>query len=171
MKATLLHKGGKLNTQTQVPSNLTQDELTFLRSKAQFIRLETIRLIEIAKVGHYSSVFSAAEIFAALFYDVMDIRKGEPDWPEQASDECHDRERGGDPAVGQRAEQQMREEGGAESRPGDEPDVQITQAQIDLDVLEKDEDHAECSGEKEVGDVDQPAAHRPTLRRPPGKVG
>jgi transketolase len=43
--------------------------------------LETIRLIEIAKTGHYSSVFSAAEIFASLYYDVMHIRRGEPRWP------------------------------------------------------------------------------------------
>ncbi|MCZ4351240.1 transketolase [Roseovarius aestuarii] len=57
------------------------DEVKRLREKAQFIRLETIRLIEIAKVGHYSSVFSAAEIFAALYYDVMNIRQREPDWP------------------------------------------------------------------------------------------
>lgn len=46
-------------------------EIAHLRDRAQFIRLETIRLIEIAKVGHYTSVFSAAEIFAALYYDVM----------------------------------------------------------------------------------------------------
>ncbi|MFH1553558.1 MAG: transketolase [Pseudomonadota bacterium] len=49
-----------------------------LREKARFVRLETIRLIEVAKVGHYSSVFSAAEIFAALYYDIMDIEKGNP---------------------------------------------------------------------------------------------
>ena len=36
-----------------------------LRDRAQFIRLETIRLIDIAKTGHYTSVFSAAEMFAA----------------------------------------------------------------------------------------------------------
>jgi transketolase len=59
---------------------LTQEELAHLREKAQFIRLETIRLIEIAKTGHYSSVFSAAELFAALYYDVMSIRQGEPQW-------------------------------------------------------------------------------------------
>lgn len=52
--------------------------LAMLREKARFVRLETIRLIEVAKVGHYSSVFSAAEIFAALYYDVMDITKGDP---------------------------------------------------------------------------------------------
>ncbi|WP_174903302.1 transketolase [Burkholderia pseudomultivorans] len=59
---------------------LTDDETARLRDRAKFIRLETIRLIEIAKVGHYSSVFSAAEIFAALYYDVMNIRAGEPRW-------------------------------------------------------------------------------------------
>lgn len=48
-------------------------EVAHLRERARFVRLETIRLIEIAKVGHYSSVFSAAEIFAALYYDVMRI--------------------------------------------------------------------------------------------------
>ena len=31
--------------------------------KALFTRLETVRLIEIAEAGHYTSVFSAAEIF------------------------------------------------------------------------------------------------------------
>ena len=45
----------------------TEGEVGLLREKARHIRLETIRLIEIAKVGHYSSVFSCAEIFAALY--------------------------------------------------------------------------------------------------------
>jgi transketolase len=55
-------------------------QLARLRQKAQFIRLETIRLIEIAKTGHYSSVFSCAEIFAALYYDVLNLRDGDPTW-------------------------------------------------------------------------------------------
>ena len=62
---------------------LTAEQLALLREKARFIRLETIRLIEIAKVGHYSSVFSAAEIFAALYYDVMSLRQGEPKWEDR----------------------------------------------------------------------------------------
>ncbi|MDP1265207.1 hypothetical protein Q6255_25905, partial [Klebsiella pneumoniae] len=45
-----------------------------LKDRAKFVRLETIRLIEIAKTGHYTSVFSAAELFSALYYDVMTIR-------------------------------------------------------------------------------------------------
>lgn len=54
-----------------------------LRDRARFVRLETIRLIDIAKVGHYTSVFSAAELFAALYYDVMRLKLGEPRWPER----------------------------------------------------------------------------------------
>lgn len=61
----------------------TPQEIARLRDRAQFVRLETIRLIEIAKVGHYSSVFSAAEIFASLYYDVMSLRDGHPDWPDR----------------------------------------------------------------------------------------
>lgn len=56
--------------------------LARLRERAQFVRLETIRLIEIAKVGHYTSVFSAAEIFAALYYDVMRL-SDDPRWPDR----------------------------------------------------------------------------------------
>lgn len=59
----------------------TSEEVAHLRAKAKFIRLQTIRLIEIAKTGHYSSVFSAAEIFAVLYYDVMSLKRGEPKCP------------------------------------------------------------------------------------------
>jgi transketolase len=59
------------------------DKVRMLREKARFIRLETIRLIEIAKVGHYSSVFSCAEIFASLYYDVLSLRPGEPAWEDR----------------------------------------------------------------------------------------
>lgn len=60
----------------------TEAEIAHLRNRAQFIRLETIRLIEIAKVGHYTSVFSAAEIFAALYYDVMRL-EADPKHPDR----------------------------------------------------------------------------------------
>lgn len=65
------------------PQALTVEEIQVLRDKARFVRLETIRLIEIAKIGHYSSVFSCAEIFSALYYDVMNIKPGEPTWPDR----------------------------------------------------------------------------------------
>jgi transketolase len=54
-----------------------------LEDRARYIRRETIRLISIAKVGHYASAFSCAEILAALYYGVMDLKPGEPDWPDR----------------------------------------------------------------------------------------
>lgn len=54
-----------------------------LIDRAQFIRLETIRLIRIAKNGHYSSTFSAAELFSALYYHILRIDPSRPDWPDR----------------------------------------------------------------------------------------
>jgi transketolase len=53
-----------------------------LSDRARFIRTETIRLIAIAKSGHYTSVFSAAEILATLYYHTMKISK-DPKWPDR----------------------------------------------------------------------------------------
>jgi len=60
--------------------DLEPERIALLQDRAQFVRLEAIRLIGIAKVGHYSSVFSCAEIFASLYYDVMALRRSEPQW-------------------------------------------------------------------------------------------
>jgi len=57
------------------------ETVAMLKERAKFVRLETIRLIDIAKTGHYTSAFSAAEIFSALYYDVMTLKRGEPAWP------------------------------------------------------------------------------------------
>src|SRR6266705_3159684 len=62
---------------------LDDAQIARLTERALFVRLETLRLIEIAKVGHYASVFSAAEIFATLYYDTMRLRRGEPKWPDR----------------------------------------------------------------------------------------
>ena len=64
-------------------TDLEPELIARLEERAQFVRLETIRLISIAKVGHYSSVFSCAEVFSALYYDVMSLRRGEPAWPDR----------------------------------------------------------------------------------------
>lgn len=61
-------------------TELGSELIAHLEERAKFVRLETIRLISIAKVGHYSSVFSCAEIFSSLYYDVMNIKRGEPKW-------------------------------------------------------------------------------------------
>jgi transketolase len=55
----------------------------FLADRARFIRLETLRLTKIAGAGHYSSTFSAAELFAALYYAHLRVRPGQPDWPDR----------------------------------------------------------------------------------------
>lgn len=55
----------------------------FLAERAKFIRKETVRLSRIAGAGHYSSTFSAAELFAALYYARLQIRPAEPDWPDR----------------------------------------------------------------------------------------
>ena len=54
-----------------------------LERRADWIRLETIRLVEIAKSGHYSSVFSCAEMFAALYYRALRLKPTEPGWTER----------------------------------------------------------------------------------------
>lgn len=58
------------------------EKIALLKAKAQFSRLESIRLIEIAKVGHYTSAFSAAELFSVLYYDAMRL-SDDPDWPDR----------------------------------------------------------------------------------------
>ena len=54
-----------------------------LRDRAKFVRLETVRLTRIAGAGHYTGTFSAAELFAALYYAELHYRPEEPDWPDR----------------------------------------------------------------------------------------
>lgn len=51
-----------------------------LKDKANFVRTETVRLISIAKTGHYASTFSCAEILSSLYYGVLNLRYGDPAW-------------------------------------------------------------------------------------------
>jgi transketolase len=51
-----------------------------LQDRADWIRLETIRLVEIAKSGHYSSVFSCAEMFSVLYYRTLRLDPLNPQW-------------------------------------------------------------------------------------------
>jgi transketolase len=54
-----------------------------LQDRAHFLREETVRLIGIAKTGHFASSFSCAEILAVLYGDALRLRRGQPDWPER----------------------------------------------------------------------------------------
>lgn len=54
---------------------------TDLERRADWIRLQTIELTEIAGSGHYSSTFSCAELLAVLYYHALRLRPLEPAWP------------------------------------------------------------------------------------------
>jgi len=54
-----------------------------LIDRAMFVRLETLRLARICGAGHYSSSFSAAELFAALYYAHLRIDPKDPAWPDR----------------------------------------------------------------------------------------
>jgi transketolase len=56
---------------------LTPDEA---ERRGDWIRLETIRIIAGAGLGHYSSTFSAAEIIAVLYYRALRLNPGDPSW-------------------------------------------------------------------------------------------
>ncbi|OWJ89190.1 transketolase [Pseudomonas sp. A46] len=71
------------NNTAAPPTPIPPEKIEQLKERALFVRLETVRLISIAKVGHYTSVFSCAEIFSALYYDSMRLKRNEPKWPER----------------------------------------------------------------------------------------
>jgi transketolase len=51
--------------------------------RADWIRLNTVQLIEQAGLGHYASTFSCAEIIATLYYHTLRLRPSDPGWPER----------------------------------------------------------------------------------------
>lgn len=62
---------------------LRRNSDAFLADRARFVRTETVRLTRIAGAGHYSSTFSAAELFAVLLYAHMRLDPARPDWPDR----------------------------------------------------------------------------------------
>jgi transketolase len=56
-------------------------QVALVERKATFIRTETVRLARIAGAGHYSSVFSAAELLAVLYYTQLRIDPTDPRSP------------------------------------------------------------------------------------------
>jgi transketolase len=57
--------------------------IDLLTAKAKLVRRETVRLTQIAGAGHYTGTFSAAELFAALYYAQLRYRSAEPAWPDR----------------------------------------------------------------------------------------
>jgi transketolase len=75
-----------MSTGTRHPSRGTPERealIERLRDRAKFVRLETVRLTRIAGAGHYTSTFSAAELFVVLYYAQLRYRPDEPDWPDR----------------------------------------------------------------------------------------
>lgn len=54
-----------------------------LEEKANTIRQDLIRMLEAAGSGHSAGPLGLADIFAALYFDILSIRPEEPEWPER----------------------------------------------------------------------------------------
>jgi transketolase len=69
-----------------IPASGTREREQLVRRLAEracFVRTETLRLTRIAGAGHYSGTFSAAELFAALYYAQLRVDPGNPQWPDR----------------------------------------------------------------------------------------
>jgi transketolase len=60
-----------------------QSRVDRIEERAKFIRTETVRLARIAGAGHYTSVFSIAEIMATLYYSELSLDPRNPAWPDR----------------------------------------------------------------------------------------
>jgi transketolase len=58
-------------------------EVERLEEMARRVRVEIIRTVNHAQVGHVGGPLSAADILAALYFRVLRIRPDEPDWPQR----------------------------------------------------------------------------------------
>lgn len=61
-------------------SRVGSQKLKFL---AQRIRRRVLQMTHIGKSSHIGSNFSAADLLAVLYGEVLKVRSGEPDWPER----------------------------------------------------------------------------------------
>jgi transketolase len=62
-------------------TNMQTVEISQLEETARRIRIEIIRAVYTAKAGHLGGPLSAADVLAALYFHVMQIRPDEPTWP------------------------------------------------------------------------------------------
>jgi len=62
---------------------LDRAEVEQLEEMARRIRVEIIRTVKHAQVGHVGGPLSAADILAALYFRILRIRPDEPLWPER----------------------------------------------------------------------------------------
>ncbi|MFZ2126575.1 MAG: transketolase [Candidatus Microsaccharimonas sp.] len=62
---------------------MTQLTIPQIEAKANDIRQSIIRMLEAAGSGHSAGPLDLADIFAALYFNIMNIRPEEPEWPER----------------------------------------------------------------------------------------
>jgi transketolase len=68
---------------TRLMAEVDAADVAAVSAQALRVRKETVRLISVAKTGHYASTFSCADILAALYHGVLRLRAGEPAWPDR----------------------------------------------------------------------------------------
>jgi transketolase len=76
----------EVHNSSPIPARGTPERarlVALLAEKAKFVRRETVRLTRIAGAGHYTGTFSAAELFAALYYAQLRFRHDDPAWPDR----------------------------------------------------------------------------------------
>ncbi|HVU59228.1 MAG TPA: transketolase [Candidatus Saccharimonadales bacterium] len=61
----------------------TKLPLTMLEQKANLIREDVIRMLERAGSGHSAGPLGLADIFTALYFDILNHDPKHPDWPER----------------------------------------------------------------------------------------
>ena len=60
-----------------------QYTLAQLDEKANTIRKDIIKMLEAAGSGHSAGPLGLADVFAALYFEILDIRPDEPEWPDR----------------------------------------------------------------------------------------
>jgi transketolase len=62
---------------------MTDFTIPQLEAKANEIRQSIIRMLEAAGSGHSAGPLGLADIFAALYFNILNIRPEEPEWPDR----------------------------------------------------------------------------------------
>lgn len=60
-----------------------EDKVAFLKEKAKEMRYQILTMIFKAQSGHPGGSLSATDIVTALYFDVLNIRPDEPEWPDR----------------------------------------------------------------------------------------
>ncbi len=62
---------------------LSQEKISFLKGKAKTIRKNVVEVLSQTSGGHFGGALSAADLLAALYFEVMKIDPQNPSWPDR----------------------------------------------------------------------------------------